>query len=296
MGIEKPLVTNLRIDILVENSTFKKNFYAEHGLSILINAETEDDKKYLLLFDTGASGKPLINNLNIISKDITNLDGIILSHGHYDHTGGLIEVFKLLDKKIPIFLHPDALNSKYSKENGNFRSIGIPLKRSELAEFADIKISKSPQFIHPSIFTTGQIERVTSFEKVPPKFHQKINDSLIHDDILDDQSLIIQLRKGIVILSGCGHSGMINIIKKAIKMTKTKRINLLIGGFHLLQASEKEIDSTLNGLRQFKIDLISPIHCTGLYATARLVNEYLERIRNLHTGDNIILAEDSQKL
>jgi 7,8-dihydropterin-6-yl-methyl-4-(beta-D-ribofuranosyl)aminobenzene 5'-phosphate synthase len=262
---------------------------AEHGLSVLINAETEDNKKFSLLFDTGSSGNPLPNNLEVLKKDISNLDGIILSHGHYDHSGGLMQVFKLINRKIPLYLHPDALNPKYSKQNGKTRSIGIPVPILEkLKDLADLQISKVPQYIHPSIFTSGQIERKTQFEKVPARFHQKIDGNLVHDEILDDQALFLKLRTGIVIICGCSHSGIVNIINHAIKMTGSGRINLVLGGFHLIDAKVHIIEATLNDLKKINIDLISPNHCTGLYATAQLVNEYLDYFRVMHVGDNIV--------
>ena len=287
MKRDEPLVSKLRLDIIIENSSFKGNYLAEHGLSILIEAETEDNKRYLLLFDTGASGKPLVNNLDKLKKNLSSLDGIIISHGHYDHTGGLMDVFKLINKKIPIFLHPHALNLKYSKRKEKIRSIGIPFPIPEIEKYADLKISVPPQIIHPSIFTTGQIERVTPFEKVHPRFHQKINGNLVHDDILDDQALIMKLKTGIVIISGCSHSGIVNIMKQAVKMTGTERINLILGGFHLINAKLDVIETTINEFKKFKIDLISPNHCTGLYATTQFVNEYLDYFRELHTGDNL---------
>ncbi|NVM03771.1 MAG: MBL fold metallo-hydrolase [Candidatus Helarchaeota archaeon] len=288
MQTNEPLISKLRLDILVENSSFKSKFLAEHGLSVLINAETEDNKKFSLLFDTGSSGNPLPNNLEVLKKDLSNLDGIILSHGHYDHSGGLMHVFKLINRKIPLFLHSDALNPKYSKQNGKTRSIGIPSPILEkLKDLTDLQISKVPQYIHPSIFTSGQIERKT-FEKVPARFHQKVDGNLVHDNILDDQALVLRLKTGIVIICGCSHSGIINTIKYAIKITGSSKINLILGGFHLIDAKLNVIEDTMNELKKFDIDLIGPNHCSGLYATTLLVNEYLGYFREMHVGDNIV--------
>ncbi|MHA1301851.1 MAG: MBL fold metallo-hydrolase, partial [Candidatus Helarchaeota archaeon] len=231
------------------------------------------------------------HNLKKIEKTISDLDAIVLSHGHYDHTGGLMEVLKQINGEVPIYLHPHALNPKFSKQNEKLRSIGMPKPvLDEINNYTNLKISEKPHIIHPSIITTGQVERSTKFEKVPLRFHQELNGEMVHDDILDDQSLILKLNTGILIICGCGHSGIVNIVNQATKICKTDEISLIIGGFHLINANLDIIDATINELKKFKIGLIGPNHCTGLYPTMRLINEYFERFREMHVGDNILLG------
>ena len=165
MQTNEPLISKLRLDILVENSSFKSKFLAEHGLSVLIEAATEDDKKFLLLFDISSTGNPIINNLKVLEKEksFLGLDGIVLSHGHYDHTGSLEAVLEQAPG-LRIYGHPDIFDDKFSYRGGRYRPIGIPFNRDELEQDAVFILSPSPINIIPGIMTTGEIPRETAFE------------------------------------------------------------------------------------------------------------------------------------
>ena len=271
----------IKITILSENTTYKRGVLAEHGLSYLIENK---DEKYI--FDTGQNGI-VLNNAKALGISLTNLNAIILSHGHYDHTGGLID---LISEGLPVFGHPDIFIKRYSLHSDNtIHDISIPFSR-ELIESkgANIKLSREQIEIGKEIkiFTTGEVPRINDFEKVSDKFF-KDKELREIDPIDDDQSLYIETKKGLVVLLGCCHSGIINTLNYIKKLTGNKKINWIIGGTHLISANKSRLEKTIESLRGFDFDFISPLHCTGPIAKNMLMNEFKNRFVNLSCGDSI---------
>lgn len=271
---------------LVENTVQKLGLIAEHGLSFLIAAPGGD-----ILFDTG-QGFALIPNASRMEIDLRRISNIVLSHGHYDHTGGLSRLLAETGAKL-VFAHPSAFSRRYSRKKGELRSIGVPESREALEHAGmQLRTCTRPVAVAPGVLATGPIPRVTDFEQVPPHFLTDAPDGsgLVQDFLEDDQALILDQCDGPVLVLGCGHSGIVNTLLYAAELTGTKRFPLVIGGMHLLDADETRLEQTLEFLRQFEIMRIAPCHCTGPRGQFALWQKYGTAFLFNTTGDRLDCA------
>lgn len=238
------------------------SFIAEHGFAALI--ETEGKK---ILVDTGATGIALEHNLSLIGLTFDDIDIIFLSHGHKDHTGGLPKV------KGKIIAHPDVFYERYleTKEGARF-DLSSPQTDSLMHK---IEFFREPVRLAKGVITTGEIERIHQWEELKI-FRVKKNGKIIDDRIIDDQGVIINTRKGLVIIAGCSHAGIVNTIEQAIRITGIKDIYCVIGGFHLIGPGEAKIERTINEFRLLNVKKIVPLHCTGFEAIKRMSVEMPE--------------------
>lgn len=270
---------------------------AEHGFSALINISRYDqhykENNKVYLFDTGVSENGVIHNADIFGIDIAKIDGIILSHGHFDHFGGLVNVLKRIPSSSPkrfstnyvdIFVHPDAFLRRWEVFSDGKKAKSPVLDELQLQQLG-AKIHKATGFTilpskeSPLLLITGQIPRATSFEKgFPFQYAEDPNNEkiLVPDPLIkDDQAIVVNvLDKGLVILTGCGHAGIINTINYAKKETRINRIYAIIGGFHLPADGgiyEAAIEPTLDKLQKADPEYIVPCHCTGWKATNRII-------------------------
>ncbi len=272
---------------LVENTVRKLGLIAEHGLSFLITMPDGD-----ILFDTG-QGFALNPNASRMEIDLRRISGIVLSHGHRDHTGGLPRLLAEIGPR-PVFAHPSALSPKYSNKQGELRSIGVAESREAL-EHAGMQLLSCtrPVAVGPGILVTGPIPRVTEFEQVPAHFLTAAPEGTvpIQDSLEDDQALILDQRGGPVLVLGCGHSGIVNTLLYAAELTNTTRFSLVIGGTHLIDADETRIGRTLEYLQEFEISRIAPCHCTGLRGQFALWEKFGPAFVSNSTGDRIALEQ-----
>lgn len=251
---------------------------AEHGWSVYL--ETQQGN---FLFDTG-QGKGIINNALHFKKDLSLIKGIIISHHHWDHTGGLFDVLQQTGKT-KVYSHPDIFKNSYSRRDNLARNIGVPFRREILeSQGAGFVFNIEPVEIAQNLILSGEIPRQTLFEKGDKKLMVKEKEGYIQDKILDDQTLIIKTEKGLFIILGCSHSGIINIINYAIKITGEEHIHTIIGGTHLGPADEKTREKTIEALKQFDIERIGVSHCTGLEMSAQLLNEFGKRFFFCNVG------------
>jgi 7,8-dihydropterin-6-yl-methyl-4-(beta-D-ribofuranosyl)aminobenzene 5'-phosphate synthase len=264
----------LRITTLSDNTAAASNLLAEWGISMLVETDTVN-----ILLDTGQSTSASYNAA-MLGIDLNKIDRIVLSHGHFDHTGGLRELLRHMKKETEIIAHPDIWAAKYSRREGQKgRYIGIPFQRREL-EFlgAKFNLTTKPVKITDSIMTTGEIPMVTDFEKVDPALFVKEDTGWEPDKLLDDQALIINAEPGLVVLSGCGHRGIINTLYHAQQLTGVKQIYAVMGGFHLTGAPEEQVWLTIAALKELNAQIVGASHCTGLAAGAIMAQELGDRL------------------
>jgi 7,8-dihydropterin-6-yl-methyl-4-(beta-D-ribofuranosyl)aminobenzene 5'-phosphate synthase len=265
----------IRITILCENLIGQRVGLGEHGFSAFVET---DQGNYL--FDTGG-GRSIVANSLTLNKDLRTVQKIFLSHGHYDHTGGLPEVLKLKGN-VDVHAHPHVFLDRMSvlKENGKEtkRFIGIPYKKRYLESLgANFIFNSEFVEVEKGMFLTGEVPRKTSFEKPDPRLFSEINGKTQPDVFLDDQSLIIESEKGVILVLGCAHSGMINIIHHVINKTGKKKFYAILGGTHLDFLTPEQLEESINVLNQLEIERIGVSHCTGMKAACRLYQEFGDR-------------------
>jgi len=250
---------------------------AEHGLSCLITVR-EGGEEHCLLMDTGISPACLLHNADLLGVDYDAIEEVFISHGHWDHFGGLPGLLSRLDRRVPVTIHPDAFLERRRNLPLPSRPAGLPRLDEEalIRSGADLLKSREPELLASGlVLTTGEVERTTPFETGIAGTEIKIDGAWTRDHFTDDQSLIISVKnKGLVVISGCAHSGIVNTVLHAIRMRGTDRIHAVLGGFHLSgPLFDPIIPSTIAALQQIGPDFIVPMHCTGFKATTRIANE-----------------------
>jgi 7,8-dihydropterin-6-yl-methyl-4-(beta-D-ribofuranosyl)aminobenzene 5'-phosphate synthase len=247
----------------------------EHGFSAFI--ETEGGN---YLFDTGG-GRTVVENSLALNKDLRTVKRIFLSHGHNDHTGGLPQVLNLTGP-VDVHVHPDIFLDRMAirKEGGreSRRFAGIIYKRSYL-EFMGARFILNSDFheVEKGMFLTGEVPRKTPFEKNDPKLFREVDGKIVPDPLPDDQSLILDTEKGLVLIFGCAHSGMINIINHVVQKMKKDHFHAILGGTHLDFLTPEQLEESIRCLKGMKVDRIGVSHCTGFRGAFRLQQEFGDR-------------------
>ncbi|MBO8137710.1 MAG: MBL fold metallo-hydrolase [Desulfotomaculum sp.] len=270
----------LKITTLSEDTSNQRGLLAEHGLSFLI-----EYNGYKLLFDTG-QGPSVVANARALDIDLNEIDFIILSHGHYDHTGGLLSILRKTGK-IPIYAHPEALKPKYKLlPPSSYRATGLPASLQELKNAgAEFKLSTGMQEIIPGLILTGEIPRVTEYETINPSHYMEDNGQYVPDPMPDDQALIAITKKGPVIIMGCAHSGVVNTVRYAAELTDSKNIYGLVGGTHLYEAEAERVAKTINELKSFEPQVLAVNHCTGIKAQMEFYKTFNDKLIYNSTGN-----------
>jgi len=284
------MLQDLCLTIVVENSASLGNssLWAQHGLSIFLELGFGLERMKLLL-DTGASSEVMLHNADALGLDLSEIDLICLSHGHYDHTGGLMGILQRAEDRVCILAHPDIFAPKL-KARPAIEFIGLPFSRTELeAAGAIILEARGSVIVTSGVMTTGEVPRIETFEKVEGFWTVK-DGQYCPDEIPDDQALAIDLPgKGLVVITGCAHAGIINTIRHAQKITGVEELYAVIGGFHLMGADDKRIDNTAEALQRLDPTIVRPGHCTGQKAVCRLQEALGDRCQPLAAGDSIQL-------
>jgi 7,8-dihydropterin-6-yl-methyl-4-(beta-D-ribofuranosyl)aminobenzene 5'-phosphate synthase len=269
---------------LIDDTVYMAGLKAEHGLSFWIE---HGNKK--ILFDTGQSDM-LIQNAKTLDINLAEADAIVISHGHYDHTGGLEAVLNIASKAI-LYLHPEALKSKFSPKNNKIGMIGTPDSAKEiihiLADKKRVVWTEIPTEVSAGLFVTGRIPRNTDFEDNESSFF--IDNSCQKVDTLpDDQAMFFDSPKGLIVLLGCAHSGVVNTLHYVAKLSGEKCIYAIIGGMHLLNASQERMAKTIEALKKYDIQKIVPLHCTGQEAAGKIKKVFGEKCISSGAGAKIV--------
>jgi 7,8-dihydropterin-6-yl-methyl-4-(beta-D-ribofuranosyl)aminobenzene 5'-phosphate synthase len=278
------LISDLKITTLAENMV-ASGCLGQWGLSFLLEfADARGDKRKVV-FDTGMHRQALWYNVKKLKADLSNVACLVLSHGHYDHTSATVGVVKAAGG-VKVHAHPHTFLPRFYKDKtGRLREIGVPKgERPEDIERAggEVLLSTRPVEVVPGVWTTGQIKRVTGFERPLPlqegeELTVLVGGEKFDDQILDDQALWMEVEGiGPLVITGCAHAGPINTLLHVQKIGRFKHVHGLVGGTHLVGRSEEYVQQTVSSLKQFSLGLISPCHCTGFKASVRLWQAFPE--------------------
>jgi 7,8-dihydropterin-6-yl-methyl-4-(beta-D-ribofuranosyl)aminobenzene 5'-phosphate synthase len=277
------------------NSFSRPQLRAEHGVSMLVTTY-ENGAKDSFLFDTGVTIDGVLHNMDALEVKPNELHAIVLSHGHTDHTRGLIGLIKRYGRpKIPIVLHPDAFLERKNIHPDGHETQHIPPSRRDL-DAEDVQIVEErglTMLVGDHALVTGQIARTTSFEKGNPTQVAWIEGKWQPDPwIHDDQAVIMNVKdKGLVVLTGCGHAGVVNTLKHARELTGVSVIHAVIGGFHLTgPIFEPIIAPTVQALREFNPGIIVPEHCTGWKAMHLIAREFPDAFVPNSVGTRMVIG------
>ena len=279
---------NLKITVLADDSVlYESPYLGQHGVSLLVEGTSGQEIKRVLV-DVGQNSDALLYNMSAMGISPSTIDAVLLTHCHYDHTQGLANILRQIGAKgTPVFAHPDIFRLHFITEPYH-RHVGIMQNDSKAnCETAGGRfcLSKDPHLIMPGIMTTGEVPRVTDFEETGLALKTIENGMVKNDPVLDDISLIARIKdKGLIIVTGCSHAGIVNILRHSMDVMDCRMIAGIIGGFHLVESSNELIDRTVEELSKLDIAWICAGHCTGFKAQVELNRVFGSRFNPLRTG------------
>ncbi|MBI5017906.1 MAG: MBL fold metallo-hydrolase [Deltaproteobacteria bacterium] len=271
------MLESLHVTVLCENSVGGPfGLVGEHGWAVFVESPEQ-----CWLFDTG-QGLGLTSNAQCLGVDLRRLDGIALSHGHYDHTSGLPAVLALR-RKTAVCAHPDVFLHRYWHKGGECREIGLRFAKESLEGLgAEFSLAAAFRELGPGLYLTGEIPRRTAFEPTDPTMTLKgETGTWIQDPLRDDQALVADTAEGLVVVLGCAHAGLINTLQHIRDRLPGRPFHTVVGGTHLGFAAPAQLDATLAELGRFGVGRLGASHCTGLVNGARL---------QTHLGDRYFFA------
>jgi 7,8-dihydropterin-6-yl-methyl-4-(beta-D-ribofuranosyl)aminobenzene 5'-phosphate synthase len=269
-----------RITILCENSVGPiSGTLGEHGFSALI----EPSQGEPLLFDTG-QGLTLLHNARRMNRDLSAVGSVVLSHGHYDHCGGLLPLLKEYGSK-RVHGHPGIFTPRFRlKDTGECYPIGMPQGREEIeAAGGTFELSKDFREIAPGMFLTGEVPRVAPFETGDQGLYCDCTGQEI-DTTPDDQSLLLETDRGLVVILGCCHAGLVNTLEHIAYLSGRRDIYAVIGGTHLGFCGQEQLEGTIAALKEWGVRKVAASHCTGFAASARLSREMPKEFQVAYVG------------
>jgi 7,8-dihydropterin-6-yl-methyl-4-(beta-D-ribofuranosyl)aminobenzene 5'-phosphate synthase len=286
-------VESVKIFTLLDNQAkFNTLFLAQHGLSILLKITSKNVERNILL-DTGSTADTILYNMNLLGLKPDCIDMIFLSHNHYDHTGGLIGLLKAINKEVPVIAHPSIF-----RENYDFRpSLKVcTLMTDENSKQAitnnkgRLALIDEPFTLMDGVISTGEVERTVDYEEPGVEAYNVKDGKIVRDTIMDDMSLVLSIKnKGLFVVTGCSHAGIINILKHSMKITGINKIYGVMGGFHLISATDERFNKTISFFQEMDIELVLGGHCNGFNALSKMSNELGEKFRCLHSGFTYML-------
>jgi len=275
----------MKVTVVVDNTvpvSSRRPFQGEHGFSLLLEHQSAK-----ILFDMGQSSV-VIHNLSLLKVNAAEIDILVLSHGHYDHAGGLFHVLQHGRKQYPLYAHPDIFTPRYALGGGNRMFIGIPYAKEQLSALGvDWQLRTEAQEISPGLWFSGQIKRDACFEPEDKRLVVCAGNVDIKDGFPDDTALYYVSDSGLVVIGGCTHSGMVNTIRHGLAVTGAKRLRGWIGGTHLGPATREQQDRTLTELAAMEPEFVVAGHCTGFPMMAELERRFGERFIPAFVGASL---------
>lgn len=286
--LEVVVVVDNYADMLLESTEVAKrvqipperrpySLLAEHGLSCLLKVWTDSEEHWVLM-DAGLSATCLLDNIDAMEIDLSRVESVVLSHGHGDHFGGLAGLLGKVRKGIPLTLHPDA----FLEFRTNIPAIGLLREMPRLDETALIetgvvlyRAKEASTLASDLVLVTGDVERTTDFERDFPWIEARIDDEWVEDPFHHDQGLAVKVKgKGLVVIGGCSHAGIINTVRHAQKISGADKVHAVLGGYHLSgRLFEPIIGMTIEEMKKIGPDMVVPMHCTGWKAINQFAQE-----------------------
>ncbi len=271
----------MRLTILCENSVARPfGLLGEHGFACYLETPSGN-----YLFDTG-QGQTLVPNARQLGKDLATIKALLISHGHYDHTGGLPAVLEIRDS-LDIYGHPEMFSVRYWEIESRRRYLGIPFKRQYLESLgARFHLSSDLVEVGPGVFLSGEIPRRNACEQGDPQqFAVTGNGAVLRPDpVADDLSMVVRSPKGLILVVGCAHAGLVNILNYVVGKFPGEAIHAVVGGTHLGFAGDEQFEETLKAIDRTGIEKVGASHCTGLKKAARLTERLGERFFFANVG------------
>ena len=271
-------INRVKATIVVDNHA-QDGLVAEHGFSLWIETQGQN-----ILFDTG-QGNALLSNCRALGIDLRKTDVLVLSHGHYDHTGGIAQVLQLAPQA-HVYAHPSVCKERYSIYKDTAHSVSMPAASREALE----KLSQEqlhwvtqPVDLFPGIGLTGPVPRITEYEDVGGAFYLDPHGAL-PDLLEDDLALWINSTKDVLLFVGCCHAGVINTISCASRLSKQNHLYAVLGGLHLLNAGEERLQRTMAALAAALPDNLYPCHCTGDAVVRMMQKAFKDKLHSAHAG------------
>jgi len=271
----------MKITCVVDNTASRQSgFWAEHGLSFLVEAQG-----MRVLFDTGQSGTVLLHNLELLGVDPTSIEALVISHAHYDHTGGLPALLEHLRQGVPLYAHPDLFRERFSQRKEEIKSIGLPLTREALARRVTLRLDAKPVEVAPGVWTSGEITPRPEPEGRSPRHLVRTAEGWAPDPYQDDMALVLgdDPGAGLFVLCGCCHAGLLNTLAH-VRRVFGGDIIAVAGGLHLVSADEAHLRRVLEVLGEYGPPRLYPGHCTGERAYVALAQAFGERVAPCPAG------------
>ncbi len=270
----------MKITILNENLTYKRGLLCEHGLSLLI-----EQGGCRWLFDTGQTDV-FLRNAKQMKVSLENLDGIILSHGHYDHCGGLQSFFQEKKQNPPVYVREEAFEKKYAdKRGGEKEEIGIPWEKQACPGLTLVKDAKTE--IADGVWLLGRIPYREGLEGFSPGMFVLRQTDFEEDPMADEQMLVVETDRGLCVFAGCSHPGILNCLNYVQECFPGQKIYSLLAGMHLMHARDDRIQWTIGRLKEYGIEMLMPVHCTGIRAISRIRENFPGQYKKAECGDII---------